>query len=213
MIKIERAEFIKSAKLPSEYPAGALPEFAFFGRSNCGKSSLINMLVNRKGLVKAGATPGMTRLVNFFAANGSFILADLPGYGFARRSAAEKKDFDKMLEAYVSSRSTLKAIFFLMDSRRPPDKPEEDSIGYFLSLGRDVVPVATKADKLNSAEKAASLKRFSSFFESLDVRSRSASLPLAGSLDAGGTLAGAIFASALKKTGREELLKEIEARL
>ncbi len=197
MIQIVKAEFIKSAKAPEEYPAGSLPEFAFFGRSNCGKSSLINMLVNRKSLVKTGATPGMTRLVNFFAVNGTFILADLPGYGFARRSAAEKKEFDRMLSDYVETRTTLRAIFFLMDSRRPPDSPEKDSIEYFLSLGRDVVPVATKADKLNTAERAKAQKRFSSLF--------------AGGQD--GKPARVIFTSALKKTGREELLKEIEARL
>ena len=204
MIKIEKAEFVKSARLPDEYPAAGLPEFAFFGRSNCGKSSLINMLANRKGLVKAGSTPGMTRLVNFFAVNGSFLLADLPGYGFARRSAAEKADFDKMLSAYVTTRGELRAIFLLMDSRRPPDKPEKDSIEYFLSLGRDVVLVATKADKLNASERAASKSKLSSFI---------AGLAQAGQGGGGSLPKKAIFASSLKKTGREELLKEIEARL
>ena len=204
MIKVEKAEFVKSARLPEEYPAGGLPEFAFFGRSNCGKSSLINMLVNRKGLVKAGSTPGMTRLVNFFAVNGSFLLVDLPGYGFARRSSAEKAEFDKMLSDYVATRAELRAIFFLMDCRRPPDKPEKDSMECFLSLGRDVVPVATKADKLNSSERAAAKRQLSSFIMGI------AEGPHGG----GGVLAErAIFASSPKKEGREELLKEIEARL
>ena len=204
MIKVEKAEFVKSARLPGEYPAGCLPEFAFFGRSNCGKSSLINMVTGRKGLVKAGSTPGMTRLVNFFDVNGTFILADLPGYGFARRSAAEKADFDKMLSLYVKSRSTLRAIFFLMDSRRPPDKPEKDSIEYFLSLGRDVALVATKADKLNTSERAKAEKQLSSFIRSIAEAA-------AGKGDA--APGKAIFASALKKTGRAEILAEIEARL
>ena len=204
MIKVEKAEFVKSARVPEEYPAGGLREFAFFGRSNCGKSSLINMLVNRKGLVKAGGTPGMTRLVNFFAVNGSFLFVDLPGYGFARRSAAEKAEFDKMLGDYVATRGELAAIFFLMDSRRPPDSPEKDSIEYFLSLGRDVVLVATKADKLNSRERDAAKKQLSSFIMGIAE----------GAKESAGTLAkNAIFASSPKKTGREELLKEIEARL
>ena len=204
MIKLEKAEFVKSARLPEEYPAGGLPEFAFFGRSNCGKSSLINMLVNRKGLVKAGSTPGMTRLVNFFAVNDSFLLVDLPGYGFARRSSEEKADFDKMLSAYVTGRAELRAIFFLMDCRRPPDKPEKDSIEYFLSLGRDVIPVATKADKLNARERSEAQKQLSSFIMALAESRQGGS----GSLPA-----SAIFASSLKKTGRAELLREIEARI
>ncbi len=193
MLKITKAEFIKSASSPVEYPKGALPEFAFFGRSNCGKSSLINMIVGRKALVKTSSMPGMTRLVNFFAVNDSFILADLPGYGFARRSASERAGFDKMLASYVKTRNTLKVIFFLMDCRRPPDAPEKDSVAYFLSSGRSVSLIATKADKLNMAERSKAARLFESSF---------------------GEQAGkVIFTSATKKTGREELLKEIEERL
>ncbi|WP_255948379.1 GTP-binding protein [Brucepastera parasyntrophica] len=91
-----------------------MPEFAFFGRSNVGKSSLINMIVNRKSLVKTGSRPGMTRMINFFLINKIFCLADLPGYGYARRSAAENEAFNRMLAEYANTRKDLKALFFLL---------------------------------------------------------------------------------------------------
>lgn len=193
MIEIIKAEFIKSAALPRDYPGGNLPEFAFFGRSNAGKSSLINMITGRKSLVKTGSTPGMTRLINFFRINDSFVLTDLPGYGFARRSAAETAAFDRMLADYSSSRSQLRAFFFLMDSRRPPAQIEKDSVEYFSNLGIDVILVSTKSDKLNNSMRSSSKKNLSAFFDLAPEK--------------------IIFSSALKKTGRMELLKEIEIRL
>ncbi len=193
VIDIVKAEFIKSAAVPADYPSGGLPEFAFFGRSNAGKSSLINMITGRKSLVKTGSTPGMTRLVNFFRINDAFVLTDLPGYGFARRSAAETAAFDKMLADYASFRPQLRAVFFLMDSRRPPAQVEKDSVEYFSARGIDVVLVATKSDKLNNSMRASAKNSLSGFF---------------------GLLTGKIiFSSALKKTGRAELLAEIESRL
>lgn len=193
VMEIRKAEFLKSAANPSGWPAGNLPEFAFFGRSNAGKSSLINMLVCRKSLVKTGARPGMTRLLNFFRINDAFLLADLPGYGFARRSAAETAAFDRMLADYAGTRAQLRAVFFLMDCRRPPAAPERDSVAYFTELGRDVVLVATKADKLNASARAAASRTFSAFFGVPPER--------------------VIFSSARTKTGRDALLREIEIRL
>lgn len=193
MITIVKAEFVKSAVSPEGYPKENLPEFAFFGRSNAGKSSLINMITGRKSLVKSGSTPGMTRLINFFRVNDGIMLTDLPGYGFARRSASETAAFDKMLADYASLRTQLRALFFLMDARRPPASVEKESVEYFCGLGVDVVPVATKADKLNTSERCAAKKNLAAFFK----------LPQDN----------IIFSSVLKKSGRTELLQAIEARL
>ena len=193
MIKIVQAEFIKGAAKPESYPATGLPEFAFFGRSNAGKSSLINMIVNRKSLVKTGARPGMTRIINFFRINDAFILADLPGYGYAQRSAEENRAFDRMLADYAQERKELKTLFFLMDMRRLPGDVERDTVEYFEKLGVEVVLVGTKADKLSSNETRNTVKKWSVFFN------RSPELiPVT---------------SASKKTGRDLLLKMIGERL
>ncbi len=193
MIRIVQADFIKGATKPDSYPATGLPEFAFFGRSNTGKSSLINMIVNRKSLVKTGSRPGMTRIINFFSVNGEFTLADLPGYGYAQRSAEENRAFDRMLADYASSRKELKTIFFLIDMRRLPGEVEKNSVEYFEKLGIEVVIVGTKADKLSSNEMRNTQKKWSVFF------SRSAELiPIA---------------SASKRTGRDQLLKMIGERI
>ena len=193
MIRIVQADFIKGATKPDSYPSTGLPEFAFFGRSNAGKSSLINMIVNRKSLVKTGSRPGMTRIINFFKVNGEFTLADLPGYGYAQRSAEENRAFDRMLADYASSRKELKTIFFLMDMRRLPGDVEKNSVEYFEKLGIEVVIVGTKADKLSSNEMRNTLKKWSVFFN------RSTELiPIT---------------SASKRTGRDHLLKMIGERI
>ncbi len=193
MIRIISAEFIKGAVKPEDYARTGKPEFAFFGRSNAGKSSLINMLVNRKSLVKTGSRPGMTRVINFFMVNNAFCLADLPGYGYAQRSGEENDTFDTMLADYASSRNELRTIFFLIDMRRIPDKVERDTIEYFENLNIEVVIVGTKADKLSANEIRATVQEWSSLFN------RAADLiPVT---------------SATKNTGRDTLLKMINARL
>ncbi len=193
MIKIVSADFIKGAVRQDGYPSTNLPEFAFFGRSNAGKSSLINMIVNRKSLVKTGSRPGMTRQINFFNINGQFVLTDLPGYGYAQRSAAENVAFDRMLAEYASSRNQLKTIFFLMDMRRLPGEVESSTVEYFEKLGREVVIVGTKADKLGTNDIFNVRKKWSAFFR------RTPDLIIPTSAD--------------KRTGRDELLKLIAARL
>jgi len=194
VIRIVSAEFIKSATQPDQFPKTDCPEFAFFGRSNTGKSSLINMLVNRKSLVKTGSRPGMTRLVNFFQVNdGAFTLADLPGYGFAQRSAEENEDFNRMLAEYAASRHTLRAVFFLMDMRRESGDVEKESVEYFERLNIEVIIVGTKADKLGKNDIANVVRTWSTMFN------RSPEL--------------IAVTSASKNTGRDTLLKMISSRI
>lgn len=193
MIKITSAEFVKSATRPSEYPVTRVPEFAFFGRSNAGKSSLINMVVNRKSLVKTGSRPGMTRLVNFFLVNGAFSFVDLPGYGYAQRSIRENEAFDRMLAEYASLRENLRVVFFLMDMRRVPGEVERDSVAYFEGMGREVILVGTKADKIGKNDVVKARRSWASYF--------------------GADAESIIVTSAEKNTGRDEFLRAVSARL
>jgi GTP-binding protein len=145
---IKSAEFITSAVKPAQYPDQGLPEIAFAGRSNVGKSSLINCLVNRRNLVKTSATPGKTRLINFFNINGRLIFVDLPGYGYAKVSRAEQKTWGPMVETYLTGRTALKGAALLVDLRR---QPREDEFLLLELFSRHAIPfiiILTKADKL-----------------------------------------------------------------
>ena len=202
MLKIVSAEFIKGAISSKHFPQIGVPEFAFFGRSNAGKSSLINMLLNRKNLVKTGSKPGMTREINFFAVNApaskqpsaeSFCIADLPGYGFAQVSQAERKRIDAMLYDYCTTRSTLKTVFLLMDIRRDPAEIELQTLQFFREHNIPAVLTATKADKLSKNEQTKQLLALASFFECSKDE--------------------IIVTSSTKKTGREKLLQHLSACL
>lgn len=202
MLKIVSAEFIKGAISSKQFPQIGIPEFAFFGRSNAGKSSLINMLLNRKNLVKTGSKPGMTREINFFAVNApaskqpsaeSFCVADLPGYGFAQVSQAERKRIDTMLYDYCTTRSTLKTVFLLMDIRRDPAEIELQTLQFFREHNIPAILTATKADKLSKNEQAKQLLALASFFECSKDE--------------------IIVTSSTKKTGREKLLQHLSACL
>ena len=149
---IKSAEFVTSAVKPSQYPAEALPEFAFAGRSNVGKSSLINTLVNRKNLVKTSSTPGRTQLINFFKINDILAFVDLPGYGYARVPAAVKKKWGPMIETYLSGRRTLKAVVVILDIRRTPRQEEQNLIDWLKHHSIASIPVLTKADKLSKTK-------------------------------------------------------------
>ena len=151
-MNIVDAEFIKSSSEIEGYPNLFLPEIAFYGRSNCGKSSLINTLVNRKGLVKTGSKPGMTRLINFFLINKSFVIADMPGYGFADLPEHIRNKFQPMVDDYLTNRQTLKMLLFLLDIRRSPGLEEIDKVNKFKSMGIPYKIVATKADKLSRSD-------------------------------------------------------------
>ncbi len=145
---VKSAEFVTSAAKPSQYPDLGLPEIAFAGRSNVGKSSLINCLVNRRQLVKTSSTPGKTRLINFFAVNGELVFVDLPGYGYAKVSKQEKKKWGPMVEAYLSGRPLLKGVLLLLDPRRDPAEDEFLLLDWLVNYGIPGAAVLTKADKL-----------------------------------------------------------------
>ncbi len=148
-MKITSVTFVKSATHPAHYPEGDFPEVAFAGRSNVGKSSLINTLVNRKKLAKTSSTPGKTRLINFYLINNRLSFVDLPGYGFAKVSLAMKKSWGPMIETYLKERKHLRLVVLILDMRRDPSE-EDLSLARWLSYyHRPVVFILTKADKLS----------------------------------------------------------------
>ncbi len=157
-MKIISTEFLVGAVSAKQYPKEPLPEFAFAGRSNVGKSSLIKSLLNRKKLVRISSTPGKTREINFFKINNAIMFADLPGYGFARVAPALQKKWKKMLEEYLSQRNPLIAIIFIVDIRRKPTELDLTLKEWLEELDRDYILLITKADKLSAAERQKQVK-------------------------------------------------------
>jgi GTP-binding protein len=151
-MNITSAEFIKSAVKPSQYPPADPPEIAFAGRSNVGKSSLINKLLNRRRLVKTSSTPGRTQLINFFSINENFTFVDLPGYGYAKAPLHIRKTWGPMVETYLSSRKTLKGVVLIMDIRRIPREGERDLINWLNHYRIASILVLTKIDKLSKTK-------------------------------------------------------------
>ncbi len=151
-MKILSAEFITSATKPAQYPPVKYPEMAFAGRSNVGKSSLINTLVNRKRLVKTSSTPGRTQLINFFDINNNLTFVDLPGYGYAKVPVSVRKKWGPMIETYLSSRKTLKGVVIIMDIRRHPREEEQNLINWLNHFSIPKVLVLTKTDKLSKTK-------------------------------------------------------------
>ena len=149
---IKSAEFVTSAVKPSQYPPAVLPEIAFAGRSNVGKSSLINTLVNRKRLVKTSSTPGRTQLINFFNINEAFSFVDIPGYGYAKVPTAIKKNWGPMIETYITTRKTLKGVVLIMDIRRTPGPEEMNMLDWLNHYDIPSIPVLTKSDKLSKTK-------------------------------------------------------------
>jgi len=143
------AIFLTSAFDESQYPPFDKPEIAFAGRSNVGKSSLINVLVNRKGLARISSTPGRTQSINFFSWNDRLYLVDLPGYGFARVPPQVKKSWGEMVETYLRKRSNLKAVVVILDIRRDPNAGDLSLLSWLNRYGRHAIVVLTKADKLS----------------------------------------------------------------
>lgn len=151
-MEIKQSEFVISAVTPPQYPLTNLPEIAFVGRSNVGKSSLINALTNRRKLVKVSGTPGKTRLVNFFLINNKFYFVDLPGYGYAKISKVEKENWGKVIEDYLTGRSPLVRIVLLIDCRRKPSEDDVLMLNWIKHFGYKTIIVATKIDKLKRSE-------------------------------------------------------------
>ncbi len=146
---VKQVRFVKSAVHPSDFPdLEGMPELAVAGRSNVGKSSLINGLVNRRRLAKVSNTPGRTQLLNFFVVNEAFSLCDLPGYGYAKVPLVMKRQWGPMIERYLEGRDTLRGLLLLMDARREPGEWETGLIGWCSEHGIAVIPVVTKIDKL-----------------------------------------------------------------
>jgi len=159
-MKITKAEFIISNTDMRKAPKEALPEYAFIGRSNVGKSSLINMLTNHKKLAKISGTPGKTQLINHFKINDNWFLVDLPGYGYARTSKSSRKKFQKLITDYFSERRNLVNAFVLVDARHEAQKIDLEFMRW---LGEHNIPfsiVFTKADKLSSNQMAKNLLKY-----------------------------------------------------
>lgn len=145
---IKTAEFVKSSGKWQECPEGNIPEYAFIGRSNVGKSSLINGMLNRKDLAKTSGTPGKTQLINHFIINESWYLTDLPGYGYAKVSKVMRRDFEKLINNYILNRNNLVNLFVLVDSRHSPQSIDLEFIQWCGESGVPFSIVFTKADKL-----------------------------------------------------------------
>jgi len=156
-MKITKAEFICSNTRVDLCPQEAIPEYAFIGRSNVGKSSLINMLVERKKLAKTSSTPGKTRLINHFKINDQWFLCDLPGYGYAKVSKKERESFAKMIEKYATQRSNLVCFFVLIDARIPPQQIDLDFIEWLGDSQLPFVIALTKVDKISQKVKSKNL--------------------------------------------------------
>lgn len=138
--------------ISSRFPENTLPEIAFAGKSNVGKSSLINAVMNRKSLARTSAQPGKTQTVNFYNVNNAFYLVDLPGYGYARVSEEVKAQWGKMVERYLRSSKKLKAVFLLIDIRHEPSANDRQMYEWILSQGYSPIIIATKMDKLNRSQ-------------------------------------------------------------
>ncbi|MBN2400844.1 MAG: YihA family ribosome biogenesis GTP-binding protein [Spirochaetes bacterium] len=164
-MKINNVKFVKSAAKVADFPRFSFPEFAFFGRSNVGKSSLINMITGRRNLVKVGSRPGVTKLVNFFLINESICLADMPGFGYAELPKNVKGKFLPLIKDYINNRSNLRLTFLLVDIRRTPGDLERDIVTLLTENEKPVAIIATKCDKLTRTGKKVSAEKIAREFD------------------------------------------------
>jgi GTP-binding protein len=191
-MKIISAAFEASATQLRSCPARPLPEFALIGRSNVGKSSLINALTHRKELARTSNTPGKTQLINFFLINETWRLVDLPGYGYAKVGHQQRLDFNAAVAEFLSDREALRRVFVLIDSRLPPQPIDLEFIRWLEGVGRPYALVFTKMDKHSAAQGRASVERFKQ-----SVREWRTELP------------AIVLTSAETGAGRAELLRQI----
>ncbi len=187
-MKISNAEFVISAVKGSQYPGDGLPEVALIGRSNAGKSSLINTLVNRRHLAKTSSEPGKTRTINFYRINNGFYLVDLPGFGYANVPFEEKKAWERMIGEYLEERESLCGVLIILDPRRDPGESEDHLYRWVESLDVRAITVFTKTDKLSKNR----------------LSSRVASIKKAVHMDS------PVLFSSLTGEGRIQLLKKIQ---
>jgi GTP-binding protein len=188
-MEITRAIFTKSASTLSECPRNNLPEFAFIGRSNVGKSSLINMLCNNRKLAKTSSTPGKTQLINHFLVNDNWYLVDLPGYGYAKTAKGKRESFQRIIYDYCTKRENLVCLFVLIDSRLPPQQIDIEFLSWCAEKQIPISIVYTKADK-NS--RSALAKQIAAIEKKLEIIWEE--------------LPNTFLSSAEKKSGREEIL-------
>lgn len=193
---IKTAEFVSSFADVAKCPSPDKPEFAFIGRSNVGKSSLINMLTNRKNLAKTSGKPGKTQTINHFIINGSWYLVDLPGYGYASVSRDKRFTFGKMIEQYILKRPNLHCLMILLDARHEPQKIDLHFIEWSGEHGIPLALVFTKSDKLTRAQVKKNIGRYQQTL-----------------LEQWEELPPLLVTSALQKTGRDEVLNFIENAL
>lgn len=190
-MKTDNVSLVVSAVRRSQYPDDRLPEFIMLGRSNVGKSSFLNALVNRKNLARISAKPGKTSTINFFNVDDKMYLVDVPGYGYADTSKEEIRKFGLMVEEYLEKRKELKRVFLLVDFRHPPTNDDKIMYDYLKFYQIPVTVVATKSDKVSSREKDKNLKNLKN---TLDI--------VVGD--------NIVLFSSVTKTGREEIIKIIE---
>jgi GTP-binding protein len=158
-LKVRTVEFIKSAVRPGDHPAAGPPEVAFLGRSNVGKSSLLNRLVGRRGVARVSKTPGRTQQVNYFLVNERLFLVDLPGYGFARVPRKVRAGWEAMMQAYLGRRERIALAVLLVDARRPDTPLDRDAAEWLAQAGLPAQVVMTKFDKLRAHERARAGKK------------------------------------------------------
>ncbi len=190
-MKVDNVNLYISAVRRSQYPDDNLPEFIMIGRSNVGKSSFLNTIVNRKNLARISSKPGKTSTINFFNVEDSFYLVDVPGYGYADTSKEEIRKFGLMVEEYLEKRQELKRVFLLIDSRHKPTTDDKLMYDFLKYYQIPVTIVATKIDKVSSKDKQKSVNTIK---ETLDI--------VVGD--------NIIMFSSVTKTGREDILKIIE---
>lgn len=191
-MKVAQIKFLVGAMSPAQFPAGDLPEVAFAGRSNVGKSSLINALLGRRSVARTSRSPGKTREINFFSLDDRARFVDLPGFGYAKGGASVRGAWQKTIEAYMSSRKNLRTMVLLVDGRRGLEEEELQLLDYARHVNVRVDLVLTKADKLNQKEKHAATR----------------------AMETHGYAAGDyLFVSALKGSGLKELWQRLDDRL
>ncbi|MEE1037784.1 MAG: ribosome biogenesis GTP-binding protein YihA/YsxC [Eubacterium sp.] len=188
---VKKAELVAVTGRPDQYPEENLYEVAFAGRSNVGKSSLLNLLTKRKSLARVSGNPGKTRTINFFEINGDFRIVDLPGYGYAKVSKSMSEGWGDMMETYFESRKCLLKVIQLVDIRHAPSKQDVQMYNYLKHYGLDGVVVATKSDKISRNQYQKNIKVIR---QTLGMHPDDKVIPV----------------SALKKTGQDKLLEEIE---